>query len=69
MVGVSCVPSMGCGSRALLPGLGGASAEHLGRGSAGRKGGMEHSAQQSVKKNVKNLLQEDGPTQPVIRTV
>lgn len=66
VVGVSHVPCTGCGNRALLPGFGGASAEHLGRGSAGRKGWMEHSAHQCVKKNVKNLLQEDGPTQPII---
>lgn len=39
--GVSFVPSTGCGSRALLPGLSGASTEQLGRGSAGRKGWME----------------------------
>lgn len=55
VVGLSHVPCTGCGNRALLPGFGGASAEHLGRGSAGRKGWMEHSAHQCVKKNVKNL--------------
>lgn len=30
---------------------------------------MEHSAQQCVKKNVKKLLQEDGPTQAAIQSV
>lgn len=64
-VGVSCVPGMNCSSRALLSRLGGASTEFLGWGS-GIDGWMEHSAQQCMKENVKNLLQEDGPTQPII---
>lgn len=45
------------------------SAKALWRVRAWMDGWMEHSAQHCVTKNVTNLLQEDGPTQPISRSV